>query len=90
MRRLEGKSGFGSDDYYGRKDEQFSANRRQSVENIMYAVQDGANDFASKFVGQAQEDLQTLKGIVTMGGSKLGDILNDLQVILAFIQNRYS
>jgi ADP-ribosylation factor GTPase-activating protein 2/3 len=60
------------------------------VENIMYAVQDGANDFASKFVGQAQEDLQTLKGIVTMGGSKLGDILNDLQVILAFIQNRYS
>jgi ADP-ribosylation factor GTPase-activating protein 2/3 len=44
------------------------------------AVQDSAADFASKFAGQAQEDFNNLKKLVTIGGSKLGDLLSDMQV----------
>jgi ADP-ribosylation factor GTPase-activating protein 2/3 len=79
---LEGKSGFGSDDYYGRQPQEHSTGRRASVENIMHAVQDVSTDFASKFAGQAQEDFDNLKKLVTIGGSKLGEILGDLQVFL--------
>jgi ADP-ribosylation factor GTPase-activating protein 2/3 len=50
------------------------------MENIMYAVQDGAQDFAAKFAGQAQEDFDNIKKLVTIGGTKLGEFLGDLQV----------
>lgn len=39
-----------------------------------------AKDFAERFVGQASEDLQALKQVVQIGGSKLGDFLSDIQV----------
>jgi hypothetical protein len=62
--------------------------RRKSIENIVYAVQDGASTFANKFAGQAKEDYESIKKLVTIGGSKLGDILSDLQVsIHLFIES---
>ncbi|KAJ3000418.1 ADP-ribosylation factor GTPase activating protein, ER-Golgi transport [Globomyces sp. JEL0801] len=79
LQQFSGKSGFGSEDYYGEKDTSVGAQRRQSVENVLYAVQDGASDFAQKFVGQASEDFDSLKKLVTVGGSKLGELLGDIQ-----------
>ena len=54
--------------------------RRPSIENAIHAVQDGAADFAQKFAGQAQEDFENIKNLVSVGGSKLSDLLSDLQV----------
>ncbi|KAJ3371299.1 ADP-ribosylation factor GTPase activating protein, ER-Golgi transport [Kappamyces sp. JEL0680] len=81
LAQFEGRSGFGSADYYG-EEEPLATGRRASVEQALGAVQDGAADFAAKFAGQAQEDFENLKKLVTIGGSKLGDLLSD-------IQNRY-
>ena len=80
---MEGKSGFGSRDFHGTADSMdnlMNGQRRSSVEQIISNVQDGASVFATKFVGQAQEDFDSIKKLVTVGGSKLGDILQDLQV----------
>lgn len=60
------------------------AARRPSVENAITVVQDSAQEFAQKFAGQAQEDFESLKKLVTVGGSKLGDLLSDLQVCVLF------
>jgi ADP-ribosylation factor GTPase-activating protein 2/3 len=49
------------------------------------SVQEGASDFAQKFVGQAKEDFDNIKKIVSVGGNKLGDILQNLQVNNLFI-----
>jgi ADP-ribosylation factor GTPase-activating protein 2/3 len=45
-------------------------------------VINAAQDFAQKFMGQAAEDLESLRTVVQQGSSKLGDFLQD-------IQNRY-
>lgn len=76
LAQFEGKSGFGSADYYG---EEPKLERRASVEGVVNALQDGAQDFAQKFVGQAQEDYESFKKYVQVGGSKLGDLLQDMQ-----------
>ena len=49
------------------------------TDDILDNVGDSARDFASKFVGQAAEDLSSLKRIVGSGSAKLGEILGDLQ-----------
>lgn len=84
MSRMDGKTGFGSREFYGRESSEdlMGGQRRSSVEQIINNVQDGASVFATKFVGQAQEDFDSIKKLVTAGGSKLGDILQDLQVTL--------
>ncbi|KAJ3272684.1 ADP-ribosylation factor GTPase activating protein, ER-Golgi transport [Terramyces sp. JEL0728] len=79
LKKMEGKTGFGSDAYYGR--EESNQQRRPSYDNVINVVQEGAAEFASKFAGQAQEDYESIKKLVTVGGSKLGDFLNDIQVI---------
>jgi ADP-ribosylation factor GTPase-activating protein 2/3 len=73
LSQMSGKSGFGSDDYHARDQ------RRPSTGEIAMQLQDGANEFATKFVGQAKEDYDNIKKMVQVGGSKLGDILQDLQ-----------
>ena len=85
LSQLEGKTGFGSSDYHGYGDDEQSGPvgslRRPSIENAINAVQDGAADFAQKFAGQAQEDFESIKKLVSVGGSKLSDLLGDLQVL---------
>ncbi|KAI8834913.1 hypothetical protein BC829DRAFT_406838, partial [Chytridium lagenaria] len=78
LQQFQGKSGFGSDEYYGR-DESAYAERRNSGSGLVDAVGSTARDFASKFVDQGIQDLSSLKKIVAEGGSKLGNILQDMQ-----------
>ncbi|KAJ1328608.1 hypothetical protein BSLG_010340 [Batrachochytrium salamandrivorans] len=85
---FQGRSGFGSSDYYERdesKNSGGSTNRGSTYDSnvILSNVSDSARDFASRFVGQASEDLDSVKKMVTAGGSKLGELLSD-------IQSRYS
>ena len=91
LAQFEGKSGFGSADYHGYSNNQqfnssgpISSLRRPSIENAIHAVQDGASDFAQKFAGQAQEDFDSIKKLVSVGGNKLSDLLSDLQVSIVF------
>lgn len=80
LQKQQGKSGFGSSDYYGETEQPSgSSERRQSVENVMGIAKEGAQDFAQKFAGQAQEDYETIRKLVTTGGSKLADLLGDIQ-----------
>lgn len=85
LRNFQGKSGFGSSDYYGR-DESGGPPRNggggsgPTAEHMVAAVSESAKDFANKFVGQAAEDLTSLKKIVGVGTAKLGDFLQDIQV----------
>ncbi|TPX33327.1 hypothetical protein SmJEL517_g03692 [Synchytrium microbalum] len=85
---FQGKSGFGSAEYYGRDESGFSSDgaggRRPSdgsrvVEALSTEVGYQAREFASRFANQAAEDLAGLKRIVTTGGSRLGDMLADIQ-----------
>ncbi|KAJ3332333.1 ADP-ribosylation factor GTPase activating protein, ER-Golgi transport [Blyttiomyces sp. JEL0837] len=84
LQQFEGRQGFGSDDYYGRTSEDGSSvgggrrgslSPRVSVDGLV----EGAKDFAQKFVGQGMEDLQSLKKLVTSGGNKMAEMLQDIQ-----------
>lgn len=85
---FQGRSGFGSAEYYGRsevpeEEEQgrsFTARRDSS--DLFNTLGDTAKQFAATFIDQASEDVSSLKRIVSDGSSKLGDILSD-------IKNRY-
>ncbi|XJO78657.1 hypothetical protein BDV3_003063 [Batrachochytrium dendrobatidis] len=81
---FQGRSGFGSSDYHGRDESGSDSTgaRRTSIYDsnvILSNVSDSARDFASRFVGQASEDLDSVKKMVTAGGSKLGELLSDIQ-----------
>ncbi|KAJ3120428.1 ADP-ribosylation factor GTPase activating protein, ER-Golgi transport [Nowakowskiella sp. JEL0407] len=93
LRGFEGKSGFGSDDYFGRNEEgntqssNFSSNTYGgsaalggNMDAILGSVGESAREFALKFAEQASEDLNSLNQIVRSRGQMLGDILQDLQV----------
>jgi len=43
-------------------------------------VQEGAAEFANKFSGQAKEDLRAIKNLVSASGTKLGELLGEIQV----------
>jgi ADP-ribosylation factor GTPase-activating protein 2/3 len=78
LKEFQGASGFGSADYYGRDEEEmeFDTTRRGSRDVLVSA----AHQFATTFVGQAQEDLDNIKKAVSYGSSKLGEILSEIQV----------
>ncbi|KAJ3220175.1 ADP-ribosylation factor GTPase activating protein, ER-Golgi transport [Dinochytrium kinnereticum] len=78
LQQFQGKSGFGSAEYYNRDEGELSE-RRNSGSNIMDAVGSSAKDFAAKFVDQGMQDLSSLKKIVAEGGNKLGNMLQDMQ-----------
>ncbi|KAJ3155834.1 ADP-ribosylation factor GTPase activating protein, ER-Golgi transport [Geranomyces variabilis] len=86
LQNFSGRSGFGSAEYYGRDESQGAPGSRGGggdPNDPMAILGESARDFAQKFVGQAADDLSTLKKIVATGGNKLGDILQD------FSQSRY-
>lgn len=80
LRAFQGKSGFGSADYYERDETQRDGSgRRTSSDVIMANLGDSAQQFASTFVGQASEDLESIKRVVAYGTDKLGEIWADIQ-----------
>ncbi|KAI9199243.1 uncharacterized protein BJ171DRAFT_519269 [Polychytrium aggregatum] len=86
LRQFEGKSGFGSSDYYGEEQASrggVSMMPSSSYEGVLGSVSNTAKDFANKFASQAADDFSTLSRIVSSGGNKLGEMLQD-------IQSRYS
>lgn len=87
LQQFEGKTGFGSDDYHGTSENDRQTKRTNSYggggsggNNETYdTVVNVAQDFAQKFASQAAEDISSLKNIVNVGSSKLGDFLQDIQ-----------
>jgi ADP-ribosylation factor GTPase-activating protein 2/3 len=83
LTQFQGKSGFGSTDYYGRDESAEDLPSRSgrsgmsSLEGV--PVSDAAREFASKFVEQISDDLDGLKRVVTSGSSKFADFLQDMQ-----------
>jgi hypothetical protein len=75
LQDFQGKSGFGSADYYQRDESGGAGERRGSIEG----VGESAREFAQKFVGQAADDLSTLREFVGNGSVKLGEMLQDMQ-----------
>ncbi|RKO86646.1 hypothetical protein BDK51DRAFT_16236 [Blyttiomyces helicus] len=73
-----GKSGFGSAEYYGR--DESGPSRSSGGAADLGSVSEAARDFASKFVGQAADDFSSIKKVVAAGSTKLGEMLQDMQV----------
>ena len=47
-----------------------------------------AREFAERFAGQASEDVESFKRAIVAGGSKLGEMLQDMQVgCVRFVAN---
>ncbi|TPX57176.1 hypothetical protein PhCBS80983_g04044 [Powellomyces hirtus] len=80
LQNFSGRSGFGSAEYYGRDESgpDRGVNRTGDPNDPMAMLGESARDFAQKFVGQAADDLHTLKKIVATGGNKLGEVLQDM------------
>lgn len=90
LQAFQGKSGFGSSDYYGESTQSSSTNKNSTTsssygnygefsEGVLGKVTETANDFANKFVSQASDDISSLSKLVTTSGGKLGEMLQDLQ-----------
>ncbi|OUM60905.1 hypothetical protein PIROE2DRAFT_69678 [Piromyces sp. E2] len=87
LKQFEGQTGFGSSSYFGR-DENHSGNSTgnpsrstssYSFSDVVGQVSYHASDFARKFVGQATDDLESVRKIVTSGSMKISDIMQDIQ-----------
>jgi len=87
LKQFEGQTGFGSSSYFGR-DESSSASSTgnpsrstssYSFSEVVGQVSYHASDFARKFVGQATDDIESVRKMVTSGSMKLSDIMQDLQ-----------
>lgn len=87
LKQFEGQTGFGSSSYFGR-DENTSGNSTNnptrsnssySFSDVVGQVSYHASDFARKFVGQATDDLESVRKIVTSSSMKISDIMQDLQ-----------
>ncbi|KAI8811890.1 hypothetical protein BJ742DRAFT_795949 [Cladochytrium replicatum] len=88
LQNFQGKSGFGSAEYYNRDESEMGPNTssgamgvlgNMSADVFVNSLSESAKDFAVKFVGQASEDVTSLRRMVATGGQKLGEILQDLQ-----------
>ncbi|KAI8811440.1 hypothetical protein BJ742DRAFT_797754 [Cladochytrium replicatum] len=90
LQNFQGKTGFGSAEYYNRDESEMGPNSSSSVgamgvlgnvsaDVFVNSLSESAKDFAVKFVGQASEDVTSLRRMVATGGQKLGEILQDLQ-----------
>ncbi|KAI8916404.1 hypothetical protein EDD86DRAFT_198450 [Gorgonomyces haynaldii] len=79
LQTFQGKSGFGSTDYYDQEEEPQMDPLRRRGSDAIQALTSGAQEFASQFAGQAAQDYESVKRLVSIGSNKLGDLLNDLQ-----------
>jgi len=89
LKQFEGQTGFGSSSYFNRDENNNNSafntgnpSRRTSsysFSEVVGQVGYHASDFARKFVGQASDDIESVRKIVTSGSMKLSDIMQDLQ-----------
>ncbi|KAI8611796.1 hypothetical protein BC830DRAFT_1139631 [Chytriomyces sp. MP71] len=86
LQNFQGKSGFGSDDYYGRRSSQDgpsggsgSRGNAGNQGDIMEAVGSSVRAFANNFVDQGIEDINSVRKIVATGSSKLADMFSEIQ-----------
>ncbi|KAJ3342431.1 ADP-ribosylation factor GTPase activating protein, ER-Golgi transport [Entophlyctis luteolus] len=90
LQQFQGKSGFGSDDYYG-SSEATGANRSgrpvrppssaMNVGDVMETVGSGLRVFANNFVDQGIEDINSVRKIVSSGSNKLSDMFAEIQIL---------
>eukprot|EP00842_Homolaphlyctis_polyrhiza_P001488 jgi/Hompol1/233/HPOL_001867-RA len=88
LTNFQGRSGFGSADYYGRDESGGSGSgagssgatgaRRSSIVDPN-TILDTARDFATRVMGESAQDFESVKKLVTVGGTKLGELLSDIQ-----------
>lgn len=75
LQQFNGRSGFGSSEYYGRKDEEHSpddaldedygnSSSNYDPNDPLTLLGESAREFATKFASQAQEDISNLKKLV--------------------------
>ncbi len=93
---FQGRSGFGSAEYYGR-DETGPGQMERRISTDL--ITDSASQFVSTFANQAAEDFDTIKNIVSEGSAKLSDMLSDMKVtsypsyshhlLIIILQSRY-
>ncbi|KAJ3188671.1 ADP-ribosylation factor GTPase activating protein, ER-Golgi transport [Gaertneriomyces sp. JEL0708] len=75
LQNFQGRSGFGSAEYYGRDE----AGMRDNLNNDPLAMLgDNAREFAEKFVGQAAADVKILKKVVEKGAQLANNWLQDV------------
>jgi len=86
LKQFEGQTGFGSSSYFNRDENNTSNSGNPTRSASSYSFSDvvgqvsyHASDFAKKFVGQASDDIESVRKIVTSGSMKLSDIMQDLQ-----------
>ncbi|KAJ3337629.1 ADP-ribosylation factor GTPase activating protein, ER-Golgi transport [Gonapodya sp. JEL0774] len=84
LRQFEGKSGFGSADYYGRDEgiQPSSSPTGANLTDMASVVGSNAADFARRFSSQARDELDSLSRVATVAGGKLAQALQDFQVSL--------
>ncbi|KAJ3198663.1 Deoxycytidine monophosphate (dCMP) deaminase [Entophlyctis luteolus] len=88
LQQFQGKSGFGSDDYYGTSGAN-GTNRTggpmrppsssMNVGDVIETVGSGLRVFANNFVDQGIEDINRVRKIVASGSSKLSDMFAEIQ-----------
>jgi len=87
LKQFEGQTGFGSSSYFNREENNSASSTNNpsrstssySFSEVVGQVGYHASDFARKFVGQASDDIESVRKIVTSGSMKLSDIMQDLQ-----------
>ncbi len=79
LQAFDGATSISSSSYFG-EDEDANGRGRSGTSGSadLAQFQDAARDFAGKFSGTADEDLQVLKDVLEQGASKLGDIMRDI------------
>ncbi|KXS17490.1 hypothetical protein M427DRAFT_144228 [Gonapodya prolifera JEL478] len=82
LRQFEGKSGFGSAEYYGRDEgaiEPSSSPTAANLTDMASVVGQSAAEFAKRFSSQARDDLDSLSRVANMASGKLAQVLQDFQ-----------
>ncbi|KAJ3030402.1 UNVERIFIED_CONTAM: ADP-ribosylation factor GTPase activating protein, ER-Golgi transport [Siphonaria sp. JEL0065] len=88
LQQFSGRSGFGSDDYHGRRSSQDQGSSSTAlggvspalnVGDVMETVGSSVRVFANSFVDQGIEDINSMRNIVASGSSKLADMFSEIQ-----------
>jgi hypothetical protein len=82
LRNFEGRSGFGSDDYYDRRPEEGGGQRSPggSVSDLAGVVGSQASDFVRRFGDQASDDWSNLKSLGIAAIQKASNVVQDVSV----------
>lgn len=76
LQAFSGAQAISSSSYFGEDEDEQGRGRRNSLG--MGNLESAARDFASKFSGNANQDIEVLKDALENGATKLGGLLRDL------------